>query len=257
MIVAIAASKGGVGKTTSAVALASIWASQGNRVLLVDADQQGDASSALGVSPDAVEPGTADVLLAGVPAVDAIRTSGAVHVMPGSVGLADADVLLATMPDKHSRLRSALRRVRAHYDVILIDPPPSVGLVVVNCLIAANAYILPCAPQPLALRGIVAMIGTVNRTRAAFGRAPKLAGILMTMVDRRRSSDVQLLELVRRNYTSSVFKAEIPVSARAVEAPGYGRSVDAYASTSPAARGYREAAFEFETWWAENARDVS
>lgn len=253
MIVAIAASKGGVGKTTSAVALASILASQGRRVLLVDADQQGDASSALGVSPDAVERGTADVLLAGVPAVDAIRTSGAVHVMPGSVGLADADVLLATMPDRHSRLRSALRPVQSQYDVILVDPPPSVGLVVVNCLVAADAFVLPCAPQPLALRGIVAMLATVDRTRAAFGRAPRLAGILMTMVDRRRSSDVQLLELVRQNYGSKVFDAEIPVSARAVEAPGYGRSVDVYASTSPAARGYRAAALELERRTARRA----
>lgn len=241
MILAITNLKGGVGKTTTATALAAGLAQRGQRVLLIDGDPQGSASLALGTAKDTLaSPSTADVLLAGQPAAACIRPSGWANLdlLTGSLALADADLQLAAAPDRAHRLRDALAPLRARYDTILIDCPPGLGLVVINALVAANGCLVPVEPHHLALEGMVNLEAALTRLRAGMGTAPPILAIVLVRVDRRPTANRDIIDLIRHHYGRLVCRVEIPVNTRLAEAPSHGRPITAYAPASTGGRAY-------------------
>lgn len=238
-ILAISTLKGGVGKTTTAINLAAGSANRGHRVLLIDLDSQGSASLGLGVPKDARGLGTADVLLGGRP-VDACLTPTAwgVDILTGSLALADVDLQLATMTDRGERLRSALAPARATYDIVLIDCPTGMGLVVVNALYAADLALVPVLPHYLSLEGLVAFEAALGRIQEGYGHAAALFGVLLTQVDRRPNAAREVIRLIRQHYGRLVFSTEIPVNTRLAEAPSHGEPVRVYDVRSSGARAY-------------------
>lgn len=241
MILAIIGNKGGTGKTSTAISLAAGLTLKGRRTLLVDLDSQGSASLSLGVRRADFDPSIADVILAGHSIAGAIRkTSAGLDLVTGSAALADADVQLARIPGREDRLKAALTPVRADYDFIILDCPPSLGLLAVDALVAADAYLIPTPPEYLALEGLVGITEAVQRIQAGIGASCRLAGILLTRVDRRRKVTDEVVQVIRRHYRDQVFRAEIPVDVRLVEAPSFGKTIFQYAGRSAAAEAYRQ-----------------
>ena len=180
---ALVNNKGGVGKTASAVSLAAGLAAEGRRVLLADLDAQGSASLSLGLVRADLQPGTAEVILDGRQVRDAIRPSSVagLDILPGSMKLASADLSLADVKGREAVLKAALTPIRADYDFIVLDCPPSLGLLTVNALTAADFFLIPVTPDYLALEGLVNLLEAVERIRAGIGKAAELLGVLLTL----------------------------------------------------------------------------
>lgn len=242
-VVALVNNKGGVGKTTSAVALAAGLsdAGKGRRVLLLDLDAQGSASLSLGLSREGLHPGTAEAVLEGLPIRQAIRSNvpSTLDLVPGSMALASADLFLADVKGREGVLASILAPIRADYDFIVLDCPPSLGLLTVNALVAADYFIVPMTPDYLALEGLVNLLEAVERIRAGIGKAGELLGILLTLCDYRLNATREVGDLVRQHYKRKVFATEIPGNVKLKEAPSFGQSIFDYAPTSAGAEAYR------------------
>lgn len=244
MVITVTNNKGGVAKTTTAVNVSAALVQLGKRVLLVDADGQRSASRALGVSRDAA-PTTTDVLLAGADVRDAIvQTSAGVDMVPASFELAHADVTLADVAGRERILRTALGVVRRQYDFVLIDTPPSLGLVVVNAIVAADAVLVPVVPHPLAVEGLSGLMTALERIGKGIGHAVELLGIVLTMCDYRQGVTRQLVDIVRGHFGGKVFRTEVRQSVRLVEAPYVGQAITSYAGNSSGAESYAALAGE-------------
>ena len=241
MILALVNNKGGVGKTTTAVNLAAALAATKRQVLLVDLDAQGSASLSLGVPRDQLDPGIAAVLLEGIPVRDAVQdtTMEDLKLLPGSMELANADLRLTGFQTPQRVLEEALQPIRASYDVILLDCPPSLSLLTVNALVAADRYIVPVQPQYLALQGLVNLEEAVERVRAGAGTRARLLGLLLTLVDYRTRATREVVELIRGHYKRGVFKTEIRINTRLAEAPSFGQNIFQYDRHSTGAEAYR------------------
>jgi len=246
MIVALVNSKGGVAKTTTAVSLSAALAASGHRVLLVDLDSQGSASLSLGVGRASLKPSAADVLLDGFPIKEAIRRTGVdgLDLLTGSMDLANADLALAASSGRERRLKDALDPIRADYGFIVLDCPPSLSLLPVNALVAADGYVVPVVPHYLALEGLVNLTEAVDRIRSGIGTDAVLLGLLLTLVDYRTSAASEIVDMIRGHWKDQVFRTEVRVNVRLAEAPSFGKTIFDYAGTSSGADAYRQLAAE-------------
>ncbi len=246
MILSVINNKGGTAKTTTAVNLSAALALRGRRTLLIDLDAQASASLSLGIDRAGFKPSAADVILAGRGIVGVIRKTAddGLDLVTGSADLADADLQLVRLPGREHRLKDALAPIRAGYDFIVLDCPPSLGLLAVNSLVAADAFIVPSPPEYLALEGLVGLLEAVQRIHEGIGTASKLAGILLTKVDHRRKVTAEIVQVIRDHYRDQVFRTEIGVDVRLVEAPSFGKTIFQYDRGSAGAEAYRQLADE-------------
>lgn len=245
-IVALANQKGGVGKTTTAVNLAGELARRGLHVLLVDCDPQGNATTSLGISKRDLTATTYDVLMGLVDSDAAIYPTGraSYDLMPASEHLAGAMIELTTVERREWQLADALKQVKEHYDWILVDCPPSLGLLTLNALCAASDVVIPLQCEFLALEGLAQLKGTIDRVHQHLNSHLRIAGVVMTMYDGRTNLAQQVVEEVRRFFPQRICKILIPRSIRLSEAPSYGQLIAEYDPQSRAAQAYSALADE-------------
>ena len=239
--------KGGVGKTTTAINLGAYLATYDQRVLLIDLDPQANASSCLGIDKSSVKSGTYDVIIGDTPALNNILHNPRLKLslLPSSPALAGAEVELVPEIARESRLKEALRPIVERYDYILIDCPPSLGLLTLNGVVAAqDGVIIPVQCEYLALEGIGQLTQTLNRIRSALFPGLRVRGVVMTMFDGRTNLSSDVVSEVNNHFPDQVFKTVIPRSVRLAEAPSYGQPISVYAPTSSGAVAYASLARE-------------
>jgi len=245
-VICIANQKGGVGKTTTAVNLAAAIALEGRRALLVDLDPQGSASSGVGVRLQPGEPGTYEVVLGSESIAAVARDSGVsgLKVVASRGDLVGAEIELVSMEGRETRLRDALAPVRAQYDFILIDCPPSLGLLTVNGLTAADTVLVPLQCEYYALEGLTALLRTVDLIRTSLNASLKLEGVVLTMFDSRNTLTHQVADEVRSHLANDLFTTVIPRNVRLSESPSHGIPAVLYDPVSKGAQAYRSLARE-------------
>ncbi len=246
-IYAVANQKGGVGKTTTVVNVAAYLAEMGMLVLLIDLDPQANATSALGIEKGSVELSTYDLLLERADA-EAIRVPNdelKVDILPSSPALAGAEVELVNQMAREYRLQRNLGLIADEYDYILIDCPPSVGLLTLNGLTAAqDGVIVPVQCEYLALEGLTQLLSTIELVKQHLNRRIKIRGLVMTMYDGRTNLSREVVTEVREHFGEQVFRAIIPRNVRLSEAPSYGQPINVYSPHSTGALGYKVLAAE-------------
>ena len=246
-IVAIANQKGGVGKSTTAVSLGASLADLGFRVLVVDLDPQGNASTGMGIRHEAREVTVYDVIVSEAPVGDAIVHTAVEHLsaLPSTIDLAGAEIELVSQFSRETRLKKALAKVREGvFDFILIDCPPSLGLLTINALTAAEELIVPIQCEYYALEGLGQLLRNVSLVQQNINPGLRLSGIVMTMFDPRTKLSEQVVEEVRRYFGPVVYDIIIPRTVRLSEAPGFGQPINVYDPKSKGAASYRELARE-------------
>ena len=246
MILALINNKGGTGKTTSAVNLAAALAMRGSRALLVDLDSQASASLSMGIDRAAFAPSVADAVLAARPLKPIIRRTAVegLDLVTGSPDLANADLALANLSGRERRLKAAIAPVLGDYAFIILDCPPSLSMLSVNAMVAADAFIIPTPPEYLALEGLVGLLDAVQKVHAGIGDKCRLLGILLTKVDHRRRVTEEIIGVIRGHYKDQVFRAEVGVDVRLVEAPSFGKTIFQYDRRSSGAEAYLQLAGE-------------
>lgn len=241
-IFAFANQKGGVAKTTSVHCLGSALAEEGFRVLLIDLDPQGSLTFSAGIEPDSLEVTIHDVFLGRLPLKKVIQEADEVELAPANIDLAGTEIFLLAKTGREYELQRALDEVRVDYDVVLIDCPPSLGILTINALTAASEVIIPFQCEALSQRGVTQLIDTINDVRRYTNRGLKIRGILPTMYDPRTTHSRQVLEAIAARYAIPVFDPPIRKSIRFAEAPTRGRSLVKLAPTHPGSDAYRQIA---------------
>ena len=243
-IIAVVNQKGGVGKTTSAVNLTAALQEAGKRVLLCDFDPQANATSGMGVDKRRVKRSVYDVIIEETPVSEAAVSTQYGDVLPSSADLAGAAVELLSLPEPNYRLKKALDAVRDKYDVILIDCPPSLELLTINGLAAADSILIPVQCEYYALEGLADLMTTLRLMKKRINPSREIFGVLLTMFDGRTNFSTQVAQEVRRHFPGKVFATVIPRNIRLAEAPSHGLPVTVYDRSSRGAVSYRELAEE-------------
>ena len=242
-VIAFANQKGGVAKTTSTLNLAVAFAEHGHRVLAIDLDPQGNLTMSQGLNPDAIERSMYDVLVHRLP-IDQVIQQAEVDLAVSSIDLAGAELALSSMIGRERALEKALNAIKERYDFILIDTPPSLGLLTINALVASNGVIVPVQCEYLSLRGLVQLENTLSMIRENLNPDVEIQGILPTMYDGRTLHSREAVEILQENFGDLVFKTRIKKTVRYAEAPVKGSSVLKYDPSGNAAEAYRELAKE-------------
>ena len=245
-VVAIANQKGGVGKSTTAINLGAYLAVEGKRVLVVDLDPQSNATSGIGVGQQTGEQQIYDVLVNEVPLEEIIvhTSTEGLDLAPSSLRLAGAEVELVPVYSREGRLAKSLEPVKENYDIILVDCPPSLGLLTVNALAAADEVMIPIQCEYYALEGLVLLLRTIEKIRVYLNPELRIGGILLTMHDARTNISKQVMEEVRKQYPNETFITVIPRNVRLSEAPSYGQPISQYDPLSRGAQAYQSLAKE-------------
>jgi len=246
-IVAIANQKGGVGKSTTTINLGAGLAFQGERVLLVDLDPQGNTTSGLGIDRAAIEYSTYDLLVEDVAIEDVIEPSSVrdLFVVPATIELAGAEIELVSMFSREARLGNALKPIAGDYDFVLVDCPPSLGLLTVNGLAAADEVLIPIQCEYYALEGVSQLMKNIQLVQRNLNPQLNIEGVLLTMFDGRTTLAADVVAQVREHFGETTYRTVIPRTVRLSEAPSYGEPIEAYDPMSRGAIAYRELAREF------------
>src|ERR1700692_4263581 len=242
-IIAFANQKGGVAKTTTTLNLAAAFAEEGHRVLCVDMDPQGNLTMSQGIDPDSLDKSMYDVLVHGVPIRDILKKRE-IDVACASIDLAGAEIAMSTMIGRERSLQKALRPVLDDYDFVCIDTPPSLGLLTINALTAADKVIVPVQCEYLSMRGLVQLQNTLSMIRQELNPDVEIEGILPTLVDSRTVHAKEAIEILEENFGDRVFASRIRKTVRFAEAPVKGMSVLKYDPDGTAANAYRQLAEE-------------
>lgn len=245
-IIAIANQKGGVGKTTTSVNLAACLAYIGKKVLMVDIDPQGNATSGVGIEKADVDQCVYDVLVDDMEATDVIRPTKIenLHVIPATIQLAGAEIELVPTISREVRLKRALEKEKDQFDFILIDCPPSLGLLTINALTASDAVIIPVQCEYYALEGLSQLLNTVRLVQKQLNADLKIEGVLLTMLDARTNLGIQVIEEVKKYFQDKVYQTIIPRNVRLSEAPSHGEPIIIYDAKSRGAEVYIDLAKE-------------
>lgn len=245
-VIAITNQKGGVGKTTTSVNLSACIANSGKKVLLIDMDPQGNASSGLGIDKDSLELCIYDVLINGMTMNDVIVPTALkkLKIAPASIDLAGAGVELVNLPKREHILKKALKEIRDDYDFIFIDCPPSLDLLTLNALTAADGVLIPIQSEFYALEGVSQLINTANLVKKSLNEKLEIEGVLLTMFDGRTNLSIQVADEVKKFFTTKVYKTIIPRNVRLSEAPSYGEPIIIYDPRSKGAEVYMKLAKE-------------
>ncbi len=239
-IIAVSNQKGGVGKTTTAVNLAACLAYKGKKVLLVDCDPQGNATSGVGIEKNRISLSVYDCLVDKNKVKEAVlkTKTGGLSVIPSLPALSAAEVELAGEEDREQFLKNALALIRDLYDFIIIDSPPALGMLTINIMTAADSVLIPIQCEYFSLEGLSQMVTSIKNIRRAFNKDLELEGILATMFDSRTNLSKQVLEEVKNHFGDKVFSVQIPRTVRLSEAPSYGQPIIKYDITSKGADAY-------------------
>lgn len=245
-IIAITNQKGGVGKTTTSVNLGACMASLGKRVLLVDIDPQGNTTSGIGINKADVENCIYDILVNEVAPKEAVAATAipGLHVIPATIQLAGAEIEMVSTISREVRLKRALHQLKPDYDYILIDCPPSLGLLTINSLTAADSVLIPIQCEYYALEGLSQLLNTVRLVQKHLNTSLQIEGVLLTMFDARTNLGIQVIEEVKKYFQQKVYQTIIPRNVRLSEAPSHGQAIITYDPRSKGAEVYLELAKE-------------
>ena len=245
-IISVANQKGGVGKTTTTVNLATILAKKGKKVLLIDADPQGNATSGLGLDKD-LEPSTYEILVSDVELEEAMQKTiiKNLRVCPANMNLAGAEVELVSMMSREQRLKEKVDIIKEKFDYIFIDCPPSLGLVTLNAFTASDSVLIPVQCEYFALEGLGQLLNTINLVKKHLNKNIRIEGALLTMYDIRTNLSNQVVKEVKKYFDNKVYKTVIPRNVRLSEAPSYGMPITEYDPRSKGAKSYIKFAKEF------------
>src|SRR5271156_1181558 len=245
--IAICNQKGGTGKTTTSVNLAAILADLGKRILLVDMDPQGNATSGVGVNKNEIKESLYDVLIHRISITQAlIKTSfNNLHIIPCNINLTGAEIELVGVLSRETRLKKALEPIKNQYDYIFIDSPPSLGLLTLNALVAADSILVPIQCEFYALEGVSQLLNTIALVKDGLNPDLHIEGVLMTMADFRTNLTNEVINEIKNYFNEKVYKSIIPRNIRLSEAPSFGKPINSYDSGSVGSLKYKELAEEF------------